>query len=115
RTLSEEIISEKSDFIFVRSDRKMIKINFGDINYIESLSDYIKIHLIDKTIITRETISNIEAKLPRKNFIRVHRSFIVSLASINSFTNEYVGINKNEIPISRSYKKEVLQRLENKY
>ncbi len=115
RIVTEEIISEKSDFIFVRSDRKMIKINFCDINYIESLSDYIKIHLTDKTIITRETISSIEAKLPQKDFIRIHRSFIVSLASIDSFTNEYVEINKHEIPISRSYKKEVLQSLENKY
>ena len=112
---TEEITSEKSNFIFVRSDRKMIKINFCDINYIESLSDYIKIHLTDKTIITRETISNIEVMLPQKDFIRTHRSFIVSLACIESFTNEYVDINTNEIPISRSYKKEVLQRLQNKY
>ncbi len=112
---TEGITSEKSNFIFVRSDRKMIKINFCDINYIESLSDYIKIHLTDKTIITRETISNIEVMLPQKDFIRTHRSFIVSLASIESFTNEYIEINGSEIPISRSYKNAVLQRLENKY
>ena len=107
-----EIIPEESDFIFVRSDRKMIKICFSDIQFIESLSDYIKIHLNDKTVITRETISNIEAKLSQKNFIRVHRSFIVSLAGIDSFTNEFVEIKKKQIPISRSYKKEVLEKLE---
>ena len=56
--------------IFVRSDRKMIKINFAEILYIESLSDYIKIHLTDKTVITRETITGIEAKLPKNDFIR---------------------------------------------
>lgn len=110
----EEFIPEKDDFIFVRSDRKMVKINFNEINYIESLSDYIKIHLTDKKVITRETISNIEAKLPQNEFIRIHRSFIVSLASINSFTNEYVEIKGKEISISRSFKKEVLERLENK-
>jgi len=71
--------------------------------------------LADKTIITRETISTIEAKLPQKDFIRVHRSFVVSLSGIDSFTNEYIEIGKHEIPISRSYKKEVLQRLENKH
>jgi len=109
---SEEILAEKSDFIFVRSDRKMIKINFCEINYIESLSDYIKIHLEDKIIITRETISNIEAKLPKHDFIRVHRSYIVSIKSIDSFTNEYLEIGNQEIPISRSYKVEVLNRLE---
>ncbi|MBL4939321.1 MAG: response regulator transcription factor [Lutibacter sp.] len=102
-----------SDFIFVRSDRKMVKINFSEIDYIESFSDYIKIHLEDKIIVTRETISNIEAKLPQKEFLRIHRSFIVSIAKIESFTNEFIEIRKKAIPISRSYKKDVLSRLEN--
>lgn len=108
---SDEITNERNDHFFVRSDRKMIKINFDEIIYIESLSDYIKIHLTDKTIITRETISNIEAKLPQQNFIRTHRSFIVSLKAIDSFTNETIGIGKHEIPISRSYKDRVLHKL----
>ena len=108
-----EIKDEKSDFIFVRSDRKMIKIDFSAINYIESLSDYIKIYLTKKTIITRETITSIEAKLPKRDFIRLHRSFIVSISKIDLFTNEYVELNKKVIPISRSYKNDVLNRLEN--
>jgi DNA-binding LytR/AlgR family response regulator len=107
-----EIIQEKSDFIFVRSDRKMMKINFSDINYIESLSDYIKIHIENSVIITRETITCIEAKLPKNDFIRIHRSFIVSMNKIDSFTNEFIEVNKKAIPISRSYKKVVLNRLE---
>ncbi len=111
-SLATEIIQEKNDFIFVRSDRKMVKINFSEINYIESLSDYIKFHLKDKIIITRETISNIEAKLPQKEFIRIHRSYIVSISKINSFTNEFIEIHKKALPISRSYKKEVLSKLE---
>ncbi|MCF6181031.1 LytTR family DNA-binding domain-containing protein [Lutibacter sp.] len=110
---TSEIIQEKSNFIFVRSDRKMIKINFSEINYIESFSDYIKIHLSDKIIITRETITNIEAKLPKNDFMRIHRSYIVSISKINSFTNEFIEVQKKAIPISRSYKKEVLLRLEN--
>lgn len=111
----KEITPEKSDYIYVRSDRKMIKINFCEIQYIESLSDYIKIHLTDKTILTRETISSIEAKLPQKDFLRVHRSFIVSLTHIESFTNETIEIGKKEIPISRSYKDTVISRLEKKH
>ena len=110
---SAEIVPEKSDFIFVRADRKMIKINFSEINYIESLSDYIKIHLINKIIVTRETITNIEAKLPQKEFLRIHRSYIVSISKIESFTNEFIEINNKALPISRSYKKEVLFKLEN--
>lgn len=79
--------------------------------YIESIGDYLKIHLKDKTVITRETISNIEAKLPVQSFIRVHRSYIVSIACIDSYTSEDIQIGPKEIPISRNYKKEVLELL----
>ncbi|MFD0761262.1 LytR/AlgR family response regulator transcription factor [Lutibacter aestuarii] len=108
-----EIKQKKSEFIFVRADRKMVKVNFSEIQYIESFSDYLKIHLLDKLIVTRETITSIEAKLPQNEFIRIHRSFIVSIYKINSFTNEFIEIKNKALPISRSYKKEVLQRLEN--
>lgn len=103
---------ERNDYFFVRSDRKMIKISYQDILFMESLSDYLKIHLKDKTVVTRETIVNIEARLPQKDFIRIHRSYIVALKAIESFTNEYIEIGKKQIPISRSYKNEVLKRLE---
>nr|MBD3621697.1 response regulator transcription factor [Sunxiuqinia sp.] len=107
-----EIMPERSDYFFVRADRKMIKIDFAEIRFVESLSDYVKIHLTDKTVVTRETITNIEAKLPQKDFIRTHRSFIVSIRNIDSFTGESIEMGKKQIPISRSYKKEVLQKLE---
>ncbi len=110
--IKEELILEKSDFIFVRSDRKMVKINFSDIYYIESLGDYLKIHLPDNIIITRETLTSIEAKLPKNDFLRTHRSFIISVQNIESFTNEFVEINKKAIPISRSYKNDVKYRLD---
>jgi DNA-binding LytR/AlgR family response regulator len=107
-----ELIPEKSESFFVRADRKMVKICFSEILYIESLADYVKIHLSGKAVVSRETITGIQAKLPRQEFIRTHRSFIVALSAIDSFTNEYVGIGKKQIPISRSYKKEVLETLE---
>lgn len=108
-----DLTSEKNDFIFVKSDRKMIKINFTEVNYIESLADYLKIHLMDKTILTRETITSIEAKLPKRDFLRIHRSYIISISKIESFTNEFVEINKKAVPISRSYKNDVKMRLDN--
>jgi len=104
---------DDNNFIFVRSDRRMLKITFSDILYIESLSDYIKIHLKDQCIVTRETISAIEAKLPQKDFLRIHRSYIISLNKIESFTNEEITVNRKALPISRSYKKDVLNHLEN--
>lgn len=103
----------KNDFIFVRSDRKMLKVHFDNILYIESLSDYIKIHTKEKLIVTRETISNIQTKLPQANFLRVHRSFIVAISKVDSYTNEFVEINKKAISISRGYKETVLSKLQN--
>ncbi|MBQ4821125.1 LytTR family DNA-binding domain-containing protein [Aquimarina sp. MMG016] len=106
---SETIIN---DFIFVRSDRRMKKINFSDIHYIESYSDYIKVHCTTEIIVTRETISNIESKLPQQQFLRTHRSYIISISKIDSFSNEEIELNNKSIPISRSYKEEVLRCLE---
>lgn len=104
---------ELSNFMFVRSERRMQKIAFKNIIYIESYSDYIKIHLDNKTtILTRETITSIEAKLPKNMFIRIHRSYIIALQCIDSFTNEQITISNKSLPISRSYKKEVLSHLE---
>ncbi|WP_299518999.1 LytTR family DNA-binding domain-containing protein [Winogradskyella sp.] len=118
--ITSSTIPERQDFIFVRSNRRMLKVDFEAIIYIESLSDYIKIHLHSpsksnsiETIITRETISAIEAKLPKQQFLRIHRSYIVGLSKIQSFTNEEVTVNRIALPISRSYRKEVLKHLEN--
>jgi len=110
KAITEHI--DSNEFMFVRSDRIMVKIDFNDVIYIESYSDYIKIHLSNKTIVTRETISAIEAKLPKKLFIRIHRSYIISIKHITSFTNEQVIILKKSLPISRSYKSKVLQLLD---
>ncbi|MFT6807125.1 MAG: two-component system LytT family response regulator [Saprospiraceae bacterium] len=95
-------------FMFVKSDRKLIKINYSEILYIESLSDYIKIHLNDKTVVTRETISKIASALPPELFIRCHRSFIVAIGKIEAITAEEISIQQTSIPISRSYK-EIIQ------
>lgn len=102
----------QQDFMFVRADRKMIRINFDDICYIESLSDYLKIHTRSGSIVIRETISNIEKELPDPDFIRIHRSFIVSLAAVDSYTNEHLEVAGKALPISRSYKATVLEKLE---
>lgn len=114
RTNSQEAAPASQDSIFVRSDRKMIKVRFDSIQYIESLSDYIKIYTEKEVIVTRETIKNIESKLPAQDFLRIHRSFIVSLNGIDSYTNEYVEVGSKAIPISRSYKETTLEKLQSK-
>ena len=108
--ISEEK-ENNSDFMFVRTDRKMIKITFDAILYIESLGDYLKIFTKESSIITRETMGKLEAKSPLKKFIRTHRSFIISLSKITSYTNEFIEVKNKAIPMSRSYKESVLQKL----
>ncbi|MDX1828056.1 MAG: response regulator transcription factor [Lutibacter sp.] len=102
----------QKDYIIVRSERKMVKINFDEIVLIESLSDYLKIHTTKKIIVTRETISNIESKLPNKTFVRVHRSFIVAIPFINSYTSEYVEMKGKTISISRTYRDSFFKLME---
>ena len=110
-TTKEQTKETEPSFMFVRADRKMIKIDFNKILFVESLGDYVKIFTQTNTIVTRETISNLELKLPSNKFIRIHRSYIISLKEITSYTNEFIEINKKAIPISRSYKESVLQKL----
>jgi len=94
-------------YITLRSDRKMIKVALEDILYIESLKDYIKVITSANTIITKQTISSIEGMLPTDMFIRIHRSYIVSMSKIESYNNEMIWVAKQELPISRMYRHEV--------
>ena len=100
-------------FITLRADRKNLKVALDDILYIESLKDYIKVVTTNKTIVTKQSISSIEETLPKNQFIRIHRSFIVSINKIETFTHEIIEIGKQELPISRMYKLEVGKVLHN--
>lgn len=98
-------------FIYLRSDKKNIKINFEDIFFIESLRDYIKVVTKEKTIISKQSISVIEDSLPGDLFIRIHRSYIVAIHKIESFTTDLIQISKYELPVSRSYRHDVERAL----
>jgi two-component system, LytTR family, response regulator len=104
---------EKKDesFVYFRADRKMIKVLLDDILYIESMKDYVKVFTNQAVIITKQSISSVEAMLPEKEFVRVHRSYIVSLKKIKSFTSELMEIEKAEIPIGKLYRNEVMKML----
>ena len=106
--------SQPDSFISFRSDRKNLKVLLNDILYIESLKDYIKVVTVNKTIVTKQSISSIEEMLPKDNFIRIHRSYIVVVNKIESYTHEMIGIGKKELPISRSYRLQVENVLKQK-
>ena len=86
----------------------MVKVLLKDILYIESLKDYVRIKTPGKDVITHQTISYFEEKLPEDAFIRIHRSFIVPLHKIETFSASFIEVPGKELPIGRMYKNEVL-------
>jgi DNA-binding LytR/AlgR family response regulator len=94
-------------FLFLRADRKNLKIQLHEILFIESLKDYVKVVTKDRSIVSKQSISVIEESLPEEAFLRIHRSFIVSLSKIESFTAGVIQVGKYELPVSRSYRHEV--------
>ena len=107
---TEEAV-ESPGFLYFRADRKMVKVFINDITHIESLKDYVKIHGGQQPLITKQTIMAVEEMLPAGEFVRVHRSFIVSLKKITSFSPHAVFIGKEEIPVGPLYRSEVQKKL----
>jgi DNA-binding LytR/AlgR family response regulator len=102
------------EFIFVKSEYENIKINLCDIKYIESLKDYIKIHTHkEKPILTLSSLKNFEEKLGKLNFIRVHKSYIVSLKHIYSVQRNRIIIDDKWIPIGLNYREDFIKRIDN--
>jgi DNA-binding LytR/AlgR family response regulator len=100
--------SENDAFIYVKSEKKNVKVWLKEILFIESLKDYIKIHTSKETIITQVQISAIEQRLP-DNFLRIHRSYIIAKDKITAYTQHDIEIGKHQIPVGRSYKTAVFK------
>jgi two-component system, LytTR family, response regulator len=108
----ENVEEKRNDsFVYFRADRKMVKVMLNDILYIESMKDYVKVFTLQGVIITKQSITSVEAMLPAKLFVRSHRSFIVAVDRIKSFTNELIEIDKAEIPIGKLYRNGVMKIL----
>ena len=96
--------NEKKDYLFLNAERKKVKILFSDIVYIESQREYIKIITTKSEYISKMSTHEIESLLPANIFKRIHRSFIVSINKIESYTAESVEVNGISIPIGRDYR-----------
>jgi DNA-binding LytR/AlgR family response regulator len=96
--------------IFLKVDYQLMKINLKEIELIEGLDDYIRIHLKPKPVLTLMTLKSLQAKLPSTEFIRIHRSYIVPINKIESFGKNKVKVAGKDIPIGSSYT-EVYQQL----
>jgi len=99
------------DFIFIKEDKIRHKVFFSDIIYIEGYGNYLKIYTDKKMILTAETMTNIERRLPANRFIRVHKSFIISIKKIDQIEGNVIKIASKEIPIGKYYKMNVEEML----
>jgi DNA-binding LytR/AlgR family response regulator len=101
-----------TDHIFIKCDGKLVRLNNDDILYIESMGDYVKFVTGDnKKYITHNTIKNLEEKVNRQCFIKVHRSYIINITKIDDIRENDLYIKGNEIPVSKAHKADVLKRL----
>ena len=105
------IVETQPDFIFVKTEYKIIKLDLSSILYIEGLKDYVSIYTSDERILTLQTMKKMEELLPSNRFARVHKSYIVSLEKINSIERQRIFIGKATIPIGESYYKEFIRHI----
>lgn len=97
-----------SDHIFIRSGSKFFKVNFSEILFIESMKDYLKIHTKEHKLVTHQTMNDMEKLLPARQFIRVHKSFIVAIDHIKSIYGNTIEISQTTIPIGSIFKNNVM-------
>lgn len=102
-----------TDFIFVKADKKLVKIQYGEIIYIEGLKDYVIIRMENSRVITLQTMKSLEGKLPSNLFKRIHRSYIVALREIKAVVGNMVEVEEKgkakHLPIGKNYREELLE------
>jgi DNA-binding LytR/AlgR family response regulator len=101
----------KENFFFIKADNKLVKIFFDDILYVEALQNYVSIHTRIKKYITYLTFKSVEEYLPADQFLKTHKSYIVSSSKIDNIDGNDIRIGEHHIPISRTTKDEVMERL----
>jgi len=109
--LSLETTSPETDYVFVKTSQKLEKIFFKDVLFIEAMENYVSIQTESCKVVTHSTLNVILQILPKNIFIQIHKSFIVNLGKVTFLEGNLIGIKKFKIPISRTYKKNVLEAL----
>ena len=103
--------ADQMDYFFVRCDSKFEKVFFRDVSFIEALQNYAVIHVPGRKLITYITLTSLENQLPKDRFIKVHKSYIVSVPHIHAIEGSEILINNDRIPISRNLREEVIHQI----
>lgn len=100
-----------TDYLFIKSDNKLVKLQYDDILFAEALQNYVVIHTKDKKYITYLTFKSVEDYLPSSLFLKTHKSYIIAAAKIESIEGNDIRIGQHHIPISRNLKDDVMEKL----
>ncbi|MEO6490889.1 MAG: LytTR family DNA-binding domain-containing protein [Ferruginibacter sp.] len=112
RNTSEKMDADPSaGYFFIKADNKLVKIFLNDILFVEALQNYVTIQTVSKKFISYLTFRSVEAYLPADKFIKVHKSFIISAAKVDSIEGNDIRIGQYHVPISRTLKDDVMERL----
>lgn len=112
---SNSNIKEKPEtYIFVKADKKQIKIDINEIRYIESYGNYIHIYTLNEKIITKQTLTDFEKQLPLNAFVRIHKSYIVAYRHIKYMEGNHVSICEKQLPIGKVFRDNLLKMFSNK-
>ncbi len=103
------------EYIFIKANKKAIRVNISEINFIEGLGDYIKIHLKDTHHVTNLSMKKMEELLPSDEFFRIHKSFIIRLDSILSIEGNLVEIGKQKLPVGNNYRQAFTELIEKRF
>lgn len=109
RAIDGPVSPIQGDHIFIKSNSKFFRVDFSEILYVQGMKDYLKIHTPDFTLITHQTMNELEKLLPSRLFIRVHRSYLVALRHIRSIYGNTIELGKVSIPIGVNYKEAVME------
>jgi DNA-binding LytR/AlgR family response regulator len=110
-------ITANNEFLFLKSEYKIRRINFNDIRYIEGLKDYVRVFLVNETqpVMSLSSLKALEEKLPKSRFMRVHRSFIVNLEKVDIVERSRIVFGKVYIPVSDQYKEQFQEYLDKNF
>ncbi len=101
----------KNDFIFIKQDHSIFKVQFSNILYVEAYGNYVQIYTTDKKIVARKTMTEMDKSLTDQNLIRIHKSFIVNVLKIEEIKNNQIRIADKEISIGTIYKRELMKKM----
>lgn len=109
--LNKELAKERSDFVFLKSDNKVEKVFFHEIRYVEAMQNYILVHTEHRKMVCYLTFKAMEAQLPKAHFVKVHKSYIISIAHVSSVQGNTLTAHGKEFPLSRNLKDAALNKI----